>query len=110
MILPVVLPLFIGEFVIAPVPDALTVVGSMPDPSTVVVHEYVVPPMVDVGRKFNAVPLQISMANWADVFVMTGLGETVITTSTKLPEQPFADGVIRYVAVPVLMPSTDVSC
>ena len=40
---------------------------------------------------------------------MTGLGLTVTTTSTKLPEHPLAVGTIRYVTVPEVVPSVDVS-
>jgi hypothetical protein len=40
---------------------------------------------------------------------MTGLGLTVTTTSIKFPEHPLDVGTIRYVTVPELVPSVEVS-
>jgi hypothetical protein len=51
--------------------------------------------MLDVGVKLNAVALQIVVCNWAAVFVITGTGSTVTTTSVVGPVHPFATGVIR---------------
>ena len=68
----------------------------------------VVPPIVDVGKKLNDVPLQISWIKEVDEFVIAGLGLTVTTTSIKLPKHAFAVGVILYVTVPDVTPSVDV--
>lgn len=80
-----------GVSVIAPVPEAVTPVRV---PITEEVQLNVVPLIVDVGRKLNEVPLQISWIKDVDEFVIAGLGLTVTTTSMKVPEQPFAVGVI----------------
>jgi hypothetical protein len=40
----------------------------------------------------------------AGVAVATGMGLTVIITVSGVPEQPLAEGVIVYVAVPAVMP------
>jgi hypothetical protein len=69
------------------------------------VHAYVVPPMLDVGVKLNAVALQIVVCNCPGVFVITGTGFTVTTTTIGVPLHPFALGVIVYVAVPDVTPS-----
>ena len=91
---------------IAPLPLGVTLERV---PITDDVQLKAVPPMVDVGRKLNEVPLQISCMSDVDEFVMAGLGLTVTTTSTKLPEHPLAVGTIRYVTVPDVTPSVDVS-
>jgi hypothetical protein len=88
---PDTLPVFTSTSVIAPLPEVLPVIG----PLTELVHVYVVPPMLEVGVKFNAVPLQIVVCNCVAVLVMTGTGLTVTVTSKVLPLQPFAVGVIR---------------
>lgn len=95
-----------GVSVIAPEPLADT-----PDkvPITEDVQVKVVPPMEDVGKKLSGVALQISCIREVDVFVMTGAGFTVTTTSRKFPLHPFAVGVIRYVTVPEVIPSVEVS-
>jgi hypothetical protein len=59
------------------------------------VHAYVVPPIVEVGVKLNAVALQIVVCNCPGVFVITGTGFTVTATSVIRPVHPFALGVIR---------------
>ncbi len=83
---------FNGESVIAPVPLALTPESV---PNTVLVQLKLVPAMVEVGSKFSASPLQVLTINGADGVVITGCGFTVTVASTKLPLQPFAEGVIR---------------
>ena len=65
--------------------------------------------MLLVGVKFNAVPLQMVVCNCVEVLVMTGAGLTVTVTSMKLPLQPFAVGVIRYVTLPLVIPSVEFS-
>ena len=77
--------------VIAPLPLGVTLDRL---PITVDVQLKVVPPIDDVGRKLNDVPLQISCISDVDVLVIAGLGLTVTVTSIKFPEQPFATGVI----------------
>ena len=106
MIVTLVLDALTGVSVIGPLPLAET-----PErvPTTVDVQLNTVPAIDEVGRKLSVVPLQISWINEVDEFVMTGLGLTVTTTSTKLPGHPFAVGTIRYVTVPGLVPSVDVS-
>ena len=76
----------------APLPLADTPVSV---PITDEVQLNVVPPMDDVGRKLSDVPLQISWIKDVEVLVMAGLGLTVTVTSTKLPAQPLAVGVMR---------------
>jgi hypothetical protein len=98
-----VFAVFVGVSVIAPLPLALT--PLIVPPTTVVVQVYVVVPIVLVGVKLNAVPLQIVVCNCGAVFVITGTGFTVTITSVNVPLQPFALGVIRYVTVPLVMPS-----
>ena len=95
-----------GVSVIAPLPVAET-----PErvPITEDVQLKVVPAIVEVGKKLSGVPLQISCINDVDEFVIAGLGLTVTSTSTKLPEHPLAVGTIRYVTVPDVTPSVDVS-
>ena len=82
---------FNGVSVIAPLPLGVTLDRI---PITDDVQLKVVPPIVDVGRKLNEVPLQISCISDVEVLVMAGLGLTVTVTSIKFPEQPFAAGVI----------------
>jgi hypothetical protein len=76
---------------ITPDPEALT-----PDsvPTTVEVQLNVVDPMLEVGKKFSGVPLQICCMNDDGEFVITGLGVTLTVTVIELPEQPLAIGVI----------------
>jgi hypothetical protein len=88
----------------APEPAAVTLAGLI-GPEMVDVHVKVVPTIVEVGVKLNAPPLQIVLISWVAVFVITGTGLTVTTTTIGAPGQPLALGVIVYVAVPVLMPS-----
>jgi hypothetical protein len=52
----VVLPAFIGVSVMGPVPLAVTPLST---PLTDDVHDIVADPIVDVGRKFKVVPLQM---------------------------------------------------
>jgi hypothetical protein len=59
------------------------------------VQLYVVPATLEVGVKFNAVPLQIVVCNCMAVLVITGVGSTVTVTSTVDPLHPLALGVIR---------------
>jgi hypothetical protein len=87
----VVLPALTGISVIGPVPVADTPVSV---PLTDDVHDMVVDPIDDVGRKFNAVPLQTDWTRLGAVFVMTGTGLTVTVMSNGVPVQPFAEGVI----------------
>jgi hypothetical protein len=61
--------------------------------------------MLLLGLKFNATPLQIVVCSCVDVLVITGDGLTVTTTSMKLPVQPLAVGVIRYVTLLLVTPS-----
>jgi len=82
---------FTGVSVIAPLPLGVTLDRV---PITDDVQLKVVPPIDDVGRKLNDVPLQISCISDVDVLVIAGLGLTVTVTSIKFPEQPFATGVI----------------
>jgi hypothetical protein len=93
----VVFPVFTGVSVIGPVPLAETPVNV---PLTEDVQVIVVPPIVEVGRKFNAVPLHTDCIRLAAELVMTGTGVTVTVTSNGVPGQPLADGVIRYTTVP----------
>jgi hypothetical protein len=95
-----------GVSVIAPEPLADT-----PDnvPMTLDVQSNVVPPIDDVGKYANVVVLQISCINDDGESVITGIGPTVTTASTGIPEHPPAIGVIRYVTVPEFTPSVDVS-
>lgn len=81
-----------GVSVIVPVPLAFTPVST---PITDEVQLYVVPPMDEVGKKLNGVPLQISWISDVEEFVITGLGLTVTMTSTGDPVHPFAVGMIR---------------
>ena len=64
-------------------------------PDTVATQFMVVEPMLDVGKKFNASPLQMTCVRLAGVLVMTGTGLTVTVTSSGAPGQPFAAGVMR---------------
>jgi hypothetical protein len=64
-------------------------------PITVDVHANVVPEIDAVGVKFRAVLLQISCISVEGVFVITGVGLTVTTTSTNVPLHEPADGVMR---------------
>ena len=91
MITALVLVEFTGVSVIAPLPLAVTPERT---PITDDVHPKVVLPIVEVGRKLNEVPLQISWINDVEEFVIAGLGLTVTTTSIKFPEQLLAVGVI----------------
>ena len=95
-----------GVSVIGPDPLALTPVSV---PITVDVQLKVVPVTDAVGMKLRAVLLQISWINEVGEFVMTGFGSTVTITSIKLPAHPLAEGVIRYVTVPCVTPSVEVS-
>jgi hypothetical protein len=97
---------FTGVSVIAPLPLAVTPERT---PITEDVQPKVVLPIVEVGRKLNEVPLQISWIRDVDEFVIAGLGLTVTTTSIKFPEQLLAEGVILYVTVPEVTPSVAVS-
>ena len=99
---PAVLPLLVGVSVIAPLPLAVTPATV---PTTVLVQLYVVVPIVLVGVKFSAVPLQMVFCNWVLVFVITGTGFTVTVIIVVAPLQPFAVGVIVYCTVPLVMPS-----
>jgi hypothetical protein len=94
-----------GESVIVPFPEDVTPASV---PMTEEVQLKVVPAIEDVGRKFNGVPLHISWMRDVDEFVIAGRGETVITTSTGVPAQLPALGVIRYVTDPVVTPSVEV--
>ena len=78
-----------------PFPVALMLAGFIPEPTITEVQVYVVAAMEEVGRKFSAVEEHISTDNWEELFVMTGLGEIVTTTSMKFPTHPFAEGTIR---------------
>ncbi len=96
------MPVLIGVSLITPVPFADT---PLKVPLTEDVQVIAVAPMVEVGRKFNGVPLQIDCIRLAGVLVITGTGSTVTVTSTGLPGHPFAVGVIRYTIVPEFIPS-----
>lgn len=80
-----------GVSVIGPLPLAVTFDRT---PITDDVHVKVVPPIDDVGKKLNDVPLQISWINDVEEFVISGRGLTVTTTSTKFPTHPLAVGTI----------------
>jgi hypothetical protein len=80
-----------GVSLIMPDPEALTPVSV---PITVEVQLNVVDPMLEVGRKFRGVPLQICCMNDVGEFVITGLGVTLTVTVMGLPEHPLAVGVM----------------
>ena len=61
---------------------------------TALVQLNIVPPMLDVGVKFSAAPLQIVACNCDDVLVITGTGFTVTVTLIGVPLHPFDVGVI----------------
>ena len=82
---------FTGVSVTELLPVGLTPVNV---PVTLDVHVYVVPEIDEVGKKLSAVPLQISSISEAGDVVITGLGFTVIVTSSVLPLHPLAAGVI----------------
>lgn len=94
--------------VIEPVPELVTDPGVI-GPVILLVHEKVVPAIVAVGTKVNATPLQICCDKLDDVFVTTGTGLTVATTSNVGPGQLLLDGVILYVTVPFVRPFVEVS-
>lgn len=93
-----------GASVIVPLPLAVTLEASI-GPVMTLVHEYVVPPIVDVGVNASAVPLQTCCEYEDAEFVRTGTGLTVAVTTRTGPGHPFADGVMVYVTVPLLIPS-----
>ena len=82
---------FTRTSVIGPLPD--NVLPVMPA-VTALVQLYVVPPMLEVGVKFNADPLHIVVCNWVEVLVITGTGFTVTVTLIGVPLHPFELGVI----------------
>ena len=104
MTVPETLPVLTGVLLTAPVPDALTE-AALIGPAIVEVHEYVVPAIVDAGKKFNVSLLQICNEKSAAGFVIAGTGVTVTVTSRGSPGHPFARGVILYTTVPVETPS-----
>ena len=81
-----------GVSVMGPEPLADTPVRT---PMTEEVQLKVVPPIDEVGKKLNDVPLQISCIRDVEELVITGFGLSVTTMSTEVPEHPFAVGVIR---------------
>ena len=93
MTIPSVFPVFNGVSVIEPVPDALTEPGEIV-PLIELVHEKVVPPIVDVGAKLNGTPLHICCEKLDGVFVITGTGLTVATTLNAAPGHPLTDGMM----------------
>lgn len=105
---PATLPVFTGVSPIVPVPEAFTEAALM-GPLMVDIQEYVVPAIVDVGRKFSVSLLQICLEKSDALLVITGTGVTVTVTSTGAPSQPFAEGVILYTTVPLFTPSELVS-
>ena len=76
---PATLPLFCGASTIEPLPLAVTEAATI-GPVTILVQEYVVPTIVDVGTKFNASLLHICCDKLTGLFVMTGTGFTVTIT------------------------------
>ena len=94
MILSVELLVFIGASVIGPLPEAVTVTGSIPEPTMAEVQEYVVGAIDDVGRKLSAAEEHISTARSEELLVIIGFGETVTVTSMNEPTHPLTDGVI----------------
>lgn len=72
-------------------------------PDCAAVHENVAPATLLVKAMAVAPPEQ----NACDegVAVTDGTGFTVIVTTTGVPEQPLAVGIILYVAVPELVPT-----
>ena len=81
-----------GVSVIAPVPLAETPVNE-PVKDDVQLKD--VPGVIDeFGVKFNAVPLHMVWFNDDAVLVIVGRGFTFTTTSTGLPAQPPAVGVM----------------
>ena len=71
-------------------------------PDCVTVQLKVVPLTPPVSAMDVADPEQIVCA--VGVAVTVGVGFTVMVTVTGVPEQPFADGVIVYTAVPAAVP------
>lgn len=90
---PDTLPLFCGVSVIGPLPLAETVAETI-GPVMALVHAKVVEPIVAVGTKFNASVLHICCDKLAALFVITGVGVTVTTTSKVGPAHPLAIGVM----------------
>jgi len=94
----------------AVVPEFVSVCAMLlPEPSVApvtplctTVHANVVPVISDVKAMSVVAPLHIICDD--GVAVTSGIGFTVITTSVDVPEQPFAVGVIEYVAVPAVVP------
>jgi hypothetical protein len=76
-----------------PVPLAVTDAATI-GPEVMLIQLYVVPPIVLVGIKFNVSPLHVCNERLAALFVITGTGLTVTSTSNGGPWQPFAEGVI----------------
>lgn len=74
-------------------------------PLTDEVQVMVVDAIVDPGRKFKEAPLHTDCIKLAGVLVMAGTGLIVTVTSTEVPGQPFAEGVMRYTADPTFTPS-----
>jgi hypothetical protein len=89
MITALVLVPFTGVSFTGPEPVADTPVSV---PITVDVHANAVPVIDEVGTKFNAVLLQISLMSVEAVLVTTGVGLTVTVTSTGVPPHKPAEG------------------
>ena len=90
---PDTLPVFTGASVTDPDPLTVTLPGAI-GPLMVLVQENVAPPIVDVGTKARACPLQICCEYDAALFVITGTGFTEAVTLKVGPGQPFAEGVM----------------
>lgn len=99
MIVPSTFPVFIGVSPIVPLPAAVTE-AALTGPLIVDVHVNVVPPIVDVGRKFKVASLQICFEKSEALLVMTGTGVMETVTSNGSPGHPFDSGVMRYTTVP----------
>ena len=80
-----------GVSVIAPV---LLAVTPVIEPDTAEVQLITGLPKLEVGVKFNAVPLQIEVVKLDALLVITGTGLTLTVTVVVLPLQPLAVGVI----------------
>jgi hypothetical protein len=97
---------FCGVSLTAPLPVEDTPVSV---PTTAEVQVNVVPGTDEVGVKFSPLLLQISCKSDGGEFVITGVGDTVTTTSIVLPWHVPAEGVIRYVTVPDVVPLVEVN-
>lgn len=83
--------------------------ADAPDtPVCVTVHEKVAPVTFPLSVIAVVLPEQIVCVD--GVAVTTGIGFTVTVTVIGVPEQPFASGVIVYVAVPGTVPVVESDC